>query len=62
MDKELAKYIAEILKIVAIAQFGYFGYKSLESPDHAMFYVSGFVFLLLVTIGAVVIYLGEDKK
>jgi hypothetical protein len=62
MDKELAKYIAEILKIVAIAQFGYFGYRSLESPDHAAFYVSGFVFLLMVSVGAFLIYLGRDSK
>jgi hypothetical protein len=62
MDKEQAKYIADILKIIAIAQFGYFGYRSLESPDHAAFYVSCFVFLLLSVIGAVTIGFGRDKK
>jgi len=62
MDKELAKYIAEILKIIAIAQFGYFGYRSLESPDHAAFYVSCFVFFLLTAIGAAAIAVAKDKK
>ncbi len=62
MDKEQAKYIAEILKIIAVAQFGYFGYRSLESPDHAAFYVSCVVFLLLSTIGAFIIGFGRDSK
>lgn len=62
MDKEQAKYIADILKIVAVAQFGYFGYKSLESPDHATFYVSCVVFVLLTSIGALLIGFGKDKK
>lgn len=62
MDKELAKYLAEILKIIAVAQFGYFGYQSLESPDHAAFYVSCFVFFALIAVGAFLIYLGREKK
>lgn len=59
-NNDQAKFIAETLKIVAIAQFGYFGYKSLESPDHVIFYVSGFVFLFLSSIGVLV--LGLIKK
>lgn len=62
MNIEQSKYIAEILKIIAIAQFGYFGYRSLESPDHAAFYVSGVVFLILAAIGTAILGLGKDLK
>ncbi|WP_157760784.1 hypothetical protein [Hydrogenovibrio halophilus] len=46
--------------LVAIAQFGYFGYKSLESPNHAVFYASGIVFLLLSAIGALILGLVKE--
>ena len=59
-NNEQARYIAEIVKIVAIAQFGYFGYKSLESPDHAVFYASGIVFLFLSAIGALILGLVKE--
>jgi len=32
LNNEQAKYLAELLKITAVAEFGYFGYRSLESP------------------------------
>ena len=51
-----------ILATEGCAQFGYFGCRSLESPDHAAFYVSCAVFLLLSVIGAVTIGFGRDKK
>ncbi|BBP46300.1 hypothetical protein THMIRHAS_16730 [Thiosulfatimonas sediminis] len=60
MNENQAKYIAETAKLIAIAQFGYFGYKSLETPDHALFYVSCGVFIMLTIIGTVV--LGLVKK
>jgi hypothetical protein len=62
MNSEQSKYIADLLKIIAVAQFGYFGYRSLESPDHAAFYVSGVVFLILVVIGVAILGFGKDLK
>jgi len=65
LNNEQAKYLAELLKITAVAEFGYFGYRSLESPDHAMFYVAAFVFVLLVALGISVLSLvkkDEEKK
>ena len=65
LNNEQAKYLAELLKITAVAEFGYFGYRSLESPDHAMFYVAAFVFVLLGFLGVVVLSLinkDEEKK
>jgi len=65
LNNEQAKYLAELLKLTAIAEFGYFGYRSLESPDHAMFYVAAFVFVLLGALGVIVLSLvkrDEVKK
>jgi hypothetical protein len=65
LNNEQAKYLAELLKITAVAEFGYFGYRSLESPDHAMFYVAAFVFVLLAALGISVLSLvkkDEEKK
>ena len=61
-NNEQAKYISEIIKIVAIAQFGYFGYKSLETPDHAIFYISGVVFIALSAIGTLILGLIKEER
>jgi len=58
INNEQAKYLAEIVKITAIGQFGY---KSLESIDHAMFYISSVVFIALIVIGTSLLSLVKEK-
>lgn len=60
-DNQL-NFIAEILKIIAVGQFGYFGYNALEKTNHLSLSLSALVFIYLI-IGAVLI-LGkvEDKQ
>jgi hypothetical protein len=61
LNNEQAKYLADSIRIAGIAQFGYFGYRSLESPDHALFYVSGFIFVLAVVIGTFILAIPRSK-
>lgn len=47
LNKEQAKHLADTLRVVAIAQFGYFGYDSLKVGMWPMVAVSFLLFVAL---------------
>jgi hypothetical protein len=57
MNNKQIEYIAEFVKIVAVAEFGYFGYNGLQAHDYETVFWSAWIFAYLVWIG--VVFLGE---
>lgn len=55
MNNNQLKYVAEIIKITSVAEFGYFGVTALDSHNWLMLYASAIVFLYLVLIGIFVL-------
>ena len=55
LNSEQSKYLADILKIVAVAQFALFGYTGLV--DHVLMFTigSGLLFALLIFFGLYVL-------
>jgi hypothetical protein len=50
-----------VLELLELHSLVYFGYRSLESLDHALFYVSGFIFVLAVVIGTFILAIPRSK-
>ncbi len=53
MNNKQIEYIAEVIKIVAVAEFGYFGYNGLQANDFYTVFFSALIFAYLVWIGVV---------
>ena len=51
LNTEQSKYLADICKIIAVAQFGLLGYTGFVENDVVLFIGSGLVFALLVFFG-----------
>jgi hypothetical protein len=59
INAEQRKYLADILKIIAVAQFAVLGYDGFVRSVFSTLVGSGLVFALLICIG---IYVLEEKK
>ena len=55
MNTEQHKYIADVCKIVAVAQFGVIGYTGFMENNLTLFVGSGLLFTLLVYLGIIVL-------
>lgn len=55
MNSEQAKFLADVTKIVAVGQFGYFGYQAMQDSHWLALVFSGFFFVYLTYIGYLVL-------
>lgn len=62
MNNEQYKFVAEILKIVAVGQFGYFGYNAVEHNNYIALVLSAGVFLYIVIGATLILGKMEVKK
>lgn len=49
------QFVSEILKIISIGQFGYFGYNALEKGNYDLLALSAIVFLYLIIVAVIVL-------
>jgi len=61
LNAEQRKYIAEIVKIVAIAQFGLIGYTGLVERNPLLLVGSALIFLNLVACGLMILNGDHDE-
>ncbi|MDH4275841.1 MAG: hypothetical protein OEW08_12465 [Gammaproteobacteria bacterium] len=47
LNKEQAKHLADTLRVVAVAEFGYFGYAGLNGKEWGMVAISTVAFILI---------------
>ncbi len=62
MNNDQLKYLADFAKIIAIAQFGYFGYKGLENGNIIMFTMASIETVLFMIAGILVLGLIKEKN
>ncbi len=62
MNNDQLKYIADAAKMVATAQFGYYGYTALQSGDRFWVILSAILFVNIIYFGVEVLSFIEEKK
>ncbi len=62
MNDEQLKFVADILKIIAVGQFGYFGYNGVEHNNYLALVLSGGMFIYLIVGAIMTLGKMEGKK